>query len=187
MILDAIIGLIVSIFSALFQGVTMVFVPVINLIAVAVEVIVGIFVSGFSLGRLERKKKTGEGQNRQSAASPIVGTVVLLLVMAAAVWFLMWPRLSQREIALIAEDGHSLPFAALVVHTKGGDLQRRTDNAGNIVLPRFSVRAITIKDPRYVEQTWTKGELDSALIVRRTVLGSGLDSLADRLLEPTKE
>ena len=46
---------------------------------------------------------------------------------------------------------------------------------------------IILKDPRYVERTWKESEIESELTVGRTVLGSGLDSLADRLLEPAKE
>jgi len=88
---------------------------------------------------------------------------------------------------LVAEDGHSLPFAALIIHTKDGEQHERTDNAGNIVIPRFSTTSITVKDPRYVEKTWQESEIESELIVGRTILGSGLDSLADKLLKPAKE
>lgn len=69
----------------------------------------------------------------------------------------------------------------------GGDLHRRTDNSGNTRIPRFGTHAITLNDPRYVETTWAKSEIESQLVVRRTVLGSGLDSLAGKLLKPAKE
>lgn len=182
MILDAIIGLFVSLFGFLAAGVAMAFVPLINLLAAGIEAVVGIFVSGFSLGRIERKKR-----DSKSPASAIGGIVTLLLILGLICWFVVAPKIMNREVTLVAEDGHSLPFAALIIHTKSGEQHRRTDNAGNFVIPRFGTTSITMKDPRYVERTWAKSEIESELIVGRTTLGSGLDSLADKLLKPANE
>jgi len=182
MILDAIIGLFASLFGFIAEGVAMAFVPLINLIAAGIEAVIGIFVSGFSLGRIERKKS-----ERKSTASAVGGIMTLLIIVGLIGWFVVAPKVMNRKVTLVAEDGHSLPFAALVIHTGDEDEHERTDNAGNIVIPRFGTTSITVKDPRYVEKTWEKSEIESELVVGRTILGSGLDSLADKLLKPAKE
>ena len=182
MILDAIIGLFASLFGFLAEGVAMAFVPLINLIAAGIEAVIGIFVSGFSLGRIER----GKGDSK-SSASAIGGIVTLLIIIGLIGWLVVAPKVMNREVTLVAEDGHSLPFAALIIHTKDGEQHERTDNAGNIVIPRFTTMSITVKDPRYTEKTWKESEIESELIVGRTILGSGLDSLADKLLKPANE
>ena len=182
MILDAIIALFASLFGFIAEGVGMAFVPLINLIAAGIETVIGIFVSGFSLGRIERRK--GEPKSR----CPAVGGIVTLLIIVGLIgWFIVAPKLMNRKVTLVAEDGHSLPFAALIIHTGNGDQHQRTDNAGNIVIPRFDTNSITVKDPRYVEKTWAKSEIESKLVVGRTISGAGLDSLADKLLKPAKE
>lgn len=182
MILDAIVGLFASLFGFITEGAAMAFAPLINLIAAGIEAVIGIFVSGFSLGRIERNR--GE---RKSAASAVGGVVTLLVVLGSICWLFVAPQVMHRRVTLVAEDGHSLPFAALIIHTGDGDRHQRTDNAGNIVIPRFDTNAVTVKDPRYVEKTWAKSEIESKLVVGRTILGAGLDSLADRLLKPAKE
>lgn len=182
MILDAFIALFVSIWGALVEGVVMTFVPLINCIAAGVEAVIGLFVTGFGLGRIERKRDPSKSQT-----SAVVGFVTLLVVVGWMGSLFVAPKVMNRTITLVAKDGHSLPFAALIVHTRGGDQHRRTDNAGNIVMPRFSTIAVTIKDPRYVEKTWTQSEIEAELVVGRTVLGAGLDSLGDQLLKHAKE
>ena len=182
MILDAIIGLFGSLFGLLVEGAAAVFVPLINLIAAGIEAVVGIVVSGFSLGRIERKK--GESK---SPASVVGGILTVLILIGVIGWLVVAPKVMNRKVTLVAKDGHSLPFAALIIHTKNGDQHERTDNAGTLVIPRFSTTAITVKDPRYIERSWRNSEIKSELIVDRTVLGAGLDSLADRLLKPAKK
>lgn len=181
MILDAIVGLLGSIFGLLFEGIAAVFVPIINGIAAGIEAMVGVFVSGFRLGRVERKER-----DRKTGSA--VGGILALLVMIGLIGcFAVAPKVMNRTVALVAEDGNSLPFAAVIVHTENGDRHARADRAGNLVIPRFRTDAITVKDPRYVERTWKESEIGPELRVARTVLGSGLDSLADRLLKPAKE
>lgn len=182
MILDAIIGLFVSLFGALAAGAAAVFVPLVNVCAVVVEAVVGIFVSGFSLGRIGRSK--GDGK---SSFSMVPGILVLLLLIAMIGWGVVVPKVMTRKVTLVAEDGHSLPFAALVIRTGGSDRHEWTDKAGNIVIPRFATDSLTVKDPRYVEKTWKRSEIGAELTVTRSILGSGLDSLADRLLKSEKE
>ena len=55
------------------------------------------------------------------------------------------------------------------------------------MIPRFGASSITVKDPRYIEKTWQLSEIESELVVGRTILGTGLDSLADKLLKPANE
>ena len=109
-----------------------------------------------------------------------------MLIVGLLGWLVVAPRVMIRKVAFVAEDGHSLPFAAVIIHTSGGNEHRRTDNAGNLVIPRFNISGLTIKDPRYVEQTWPKSGITRELTVSRTKLGASLDSLADRLLAPDK-
>ena len=183
MILDAIIGLFVDLFAALASVCAEMFVPAVNLAFAVVEAVVGLFVAGFRLERLERRAGKGPRADESSKA----GMIFLLVMIVGVVGWWGLPKILNREIALVATDGHSLPFAALVVHTSGGDEHRRTDSAGHVAVPRFTTTAITIKDPRYVEKTWTGAEIGAELIVGRTVLGSGLDFMADRLLKAAKE
>jgi hypothetical protein len=179
MILDTIIGLFLSLFVFFAEKIVMVIVPFVNLITAGIEAVIGIFISGFSLGRIERKK--GESK---PAASAVGGIATSLIIIGLFGWFVLAPKVMNRELTLVADDGQSLPFAALIIHTKGGEQHERTDSAGTILIPRFRTTSVTVKDPRYIEKTWEKSEIESELIVRRTLLGSGLDSLADQLLKP---
>lgn len=182
MILDAFVGLFGSIFDALAGCLAAAFVPFVNLFAALIELVVGIFISGFQMGRLQRRERKGRGE--RSAES---GWIMALVLFGMIVAFFVLPKVMSRNVTLVAKDGHSLPFAAVIIHTKDGERHVRSDNAGNIAIPRFSTEALTIKDPRYVEQTWKESEIDTKLTARRTVLGAGLDSLAGRLLKPAKE
>lgn len=182
MIFDAIIGLFVSIAAALAEAALSIFVPVVNIFAAAIEAIVGIFVAGFSMSRVVRNK--GKGKDKKFTPASMRSQLAILgVVLAIATVSLAYPKVMNREITLVAEDGHSLPFAALVVHKRDGDSHVRTDSAGNAVVPRFSTRGITLKDPRYVERSWQQTEISQTLIAQRTLLGSGLDSVANRLLK----
>lgn len=182
MILDAIIGLLVAIFEAIASSVAAAFLPLMNLLAAGIEAVVCLFVSGFRLGRLTVKKR------ENARVSPAVGGSLTWVILLGLVgWLLSTSNVMKRQMTLVADDGHSLPFAAIIVHTNEGDQHMRTDHAGAIELSRFGTHAITVKDPRYVERRWEKAEMKSPLVVERTVLGAGLDSLADRLLKPAKD
>ncbi len=182
MILDAIIALFAPLFGLLAEGVTLTVVPFVNLLAAGIEIVVGVFVKGFSLGRIERKKR-----ETPSTASTVGGIVTLLIIVGLVAWLVIAPTLMNRKVTLVAEEGHSLPFAALIIHTGHGDQHKRTDNSGNIPIPRFGTPSITINDPRYVEQTWENSEIKSELVVKRAILGSSLDSLANKLLKPEQK
>jgi hypothetical protein len=182
MILDAIIGLFGSLFGLLVECIAAAFVPLVNLIAAGIEAVVGILVSGFSLGRVQRKKR-----DRATTGSAVGGILTLVAILCLIGWVVVAPKVMNRKVTLVAKDGHSLPFAALIVHTDDGDRHERTDKAGNIVIPRFGTRALTVKDPRYIEQRWEKSGIESQLVVGRTTLGSSLDSFASKLLKPSKK
>ena len=199
MILDAIIGLFAALFGLLFEGVAALFVPLVNFLAAGVEAIIGLFVGGFSLARIERKRETTAStaacettaSSASAAASRMtapaaVGVAIVLFILGAIVAFAA-PKMMNRQITLVAADGHSLPYAAVIIHTSGGDEHRRTDDSGNITIPRFTTTSVTVKDPRYVEQTWRKSEIGSQLVVERTRLGAGLDVIAGHLLKPAKQ
>lgn len=187
MILDEIIALLGSIVVFLMEGIIAGFVIIFNLIAACIEFIVGLFVAGYKLGRIERKKSCSEGKEEPSKASFIGSTLTLLCIVGVIGFIFFGSKIMDRTVTLVAKDGHSLPFAAVIIHTNDGDQYVRTDNAGNIVIPRFGTNSLTIKDARYVERTWQDSEIESKVMVDRTILGSGLDILADRLLKPKKE
>jgi hypothetical protein len=119
--------------------------------------------------------------------STVVSVSTLLILFGVTGWFVIPPEVMNRTVTLLGKDGHALPFAAVIVHTSNGDRHERTNSAGNIVIPRFRTDALTVKDPRYVEATWKRSEIESKLTVSRTVLGSRLDSFADRLLKRARE
>jgi len=192
MILDSIIGLFASIIGGVLvpaaEVLSFVFVAVVNLLAAAVEAIIRIFVSGFRLGRLSKwERKSGvEDDKPETPDSPMAIWWSILTATAIFAAIFLGPKIIHQNVTLVAKDGHSLPFATMIIHTKKGDTHIRTDNAGNITIPRFTTKGITIKDPRYIERRWNPDEIDSQLVVQRTILGSSLDSLADRLLKTAK-
>ena len=114
-----------------------------------------------------------------------LSTIVIFLLVVGGIFIyeIVW----HRDIAFVAEDGHSLPFAPVSIFMQEKIEHQRTDNAGNITIPRFGVDMIKITGPRYVDQSWDASEIDSILVVKRTFLGSSLDKLADQLLKPASE
>lgn len=179
MILDAIVVFLVGLISALAEGTMMLAVPLVNLFAAAIELIVGIFVPSFKLGRLERKNT--EGRSWIFRAGSLLTVLVLLGVVC---WIFVLPGILNRKVTLVAEDGNTLPFAPVVIQTKKEERFERTDRSGKVKLPRFQTVALSLKDPRYVQKTWPHSEIEKTLVAERSVLGSGLDKLGDRLLKP---
>lgn len=180
MILDAIIGLFGSIFAVLFEGIPALVVLVVNLIAAAIDLVVGIFTAGFTVGRMQRRP----ANERRKLSRPNVLVSLGVIVIVIGAFFFLNPSAFKRKVSLVAQEGHSLPFAALIIHTNTGDRHERSDSAGNILLPRFGINGLTIKDPRYVQQTWSGSQIESTLTVKRTILGSGLDFMAKKLMKP---
>ena len=181
MILDTIIVAVVAFLSLIAEAVSLVAIPLINLSAAIVEVILGLFFTGFSLGRLKRESAQRKTPSLREKISVSFLVLVCLLLGALVV-----PKLIFRSVTFISKDGHSLPYAALIVHTWSGDHHTRTDSSGNVEVSRFTTTSITIKDPRYVEQTWQESELSGPVTAQRTLLGSGLDSVVGKVLHPSK-
>jgi hypothetical protein len=178
MILDVIIAL----FEPLFTGLLTLLAGIFNLIAAGLEFLIALAVPAFRIKRLGRKERIeGEQVRESSRFVPIAGALVVAGLTAAAACL---PMLMKRTITLVAKDGHSLPYAALILHASDGDEHLRSDNAGNFKAPRFGLKGITIKDPRYVEQTWRGDAITRQLVVSRTVLGTSLDRWAGKLMKP---
>ncbi|MEM7698372.1 MAG: hypothetical protein AAF236_08220 [Verrucomicrobiota bacterium] len=181
MILDTIIVFLISIFSATASAVSLICVPIVNLLLAGIEMLVSLFISGFKLGRLSRRKR-----ERRPAIQQIMGLVPVIAVLGAIAWLVIWPQVGSRRITLLAPDGHTLPLTGVVVETDSSDQHIRSDNSGGISIPRFSTRAVEINDPRYVSKRWESEDIGPELIVERTLLGSGLDRFAGELLKPAE-
>lgn len=180
MILDDIIAALVALFGVLIEGTLVLIEPLFNLVAWGIEGLVSLFIPDFRMRRMRRKKERSRG-------SVIAGLSILAVILALVCWLFVLPKVMNRTVTFVAKDGQSLTYAGVIVHTKKEDRHRRTNRSGEIKIPRFATESITIKDARYVEQTWEKSEIEETLTVRRSVLGSGLDMLSDRLRRPAEE
>lgn len=192
MILDELIVLFVTIICSLVEGMIGASVVVINLIAGLIELIVGLFIAGFKLGRLEPPARDHEPDEdhpryKQTWVSPRKSLIIMFSLLGVIGCLIAGPSLMKRKVTLLAEDGHTLPFAALIIHTRDGDQRQHTDVAGKVHIPRFTTTALTVNDPRYMGKTWQKSEIGSELTVGRTILGSSLDAVAGRLLKPSSK
>lgn len=174
MIFDAIAALIGAIIEPIIGTILLALVGALNLFIFIIEAIGSIFVSGFNLKRIPRKGRTPKKSDWVTTG------VVLLSILLVVLYF----EIKDREIQFVAEDGHSLPYAEIVVKTDKIVRNERTDKVGRIEVPRFGLVSVTLADPRYVEKTWSHEELKPRLIAERTILGKGLDKIANTLLQP---
>ncbi|MCH9670336.1 MAG: hypothetical protein K0U93_02700 [Gammaproteobacteria bacterium] len=182
MIIDEIIALFGTIFGLLLEGLSGLVVPVVNILIAAIELILGIFIEGFSLRRLNRYRRKNRGATR--GRGTVFALAIAAIVVGAAI---VYPLITEREITFVAKDGHPLPFATVVVYS-GDDVERfRTNSVGEVSVPRFGVDKLQIKSARYVERTWNAAQITSTLVVQRTRLGAGLDKIAERLLKPADD
>jgi len=179
MILDDLIAALVALVELLVEGITFVIEPLVNLIAAGIEAVVGLVIPGFRTGRMKKRKP------RRGAI--LAGLTLITVIGLACGWAIFGPKILNRTVTFVAEDGHSLTYAGVIVHTAKEDRHRRTNRQGELRIPRFATRALTLKDARYVGQRWEKSEIQDTLTARRTLMGSGLDRLADRLRRPAKE
>jgi hypothetical protein len=198
MIIDDIIALFFSIFEGLFvflfEGIALLFASIINIFILFIELIVGLFVTGFSMKKVKpykRKKKDNdhnEYNHQKDENSSEYGKYVLYIFIGVIVAFLLIKpyisSLSYQDITLVAKDGKSLPFASVVIYRDGAVEHRRTKNDGSLRIKKSGLEKIVINDKRYVETTWLTEDLADILVVKRTILGSGLDVLANKLLKP---
>ena len=180
MILDS---LIVAI-AGLFELSVILFAGFINLFLKLIELIVRIFIHGYQIKKLPTKKfraeKTEDSNNEaQENSKSSIWVPVIVISLIALVMFIM--AFKNKEIHFVAVDGNSLPFAKIVVVTEDGEVNKRTDISGKVDIPRFGILSIKISDPRYKEQSWSSDEISSQLVVKRSLLGSGLDKLSNML------
>ena len=178
MILDEFIAFFAGFFIAAFAVVAIPVIFLINAVSALIEFIVGIFSDGFTIPRIQRKKK------ERSKIERLAGWALFVVILGTVFWVIAWPRFSQREITIVAADGYVAPLASLIIEKGEGHERSRTDTEGKVTIPRFGVTALVVKDARYVEKKWLSSEIDDELSVERTVLGSGLDFLKDQLLKP---
>ncbi|MEM7254060.1 MAG: hypothetical protein AAF493_21790 [Pseudomonadota bacterium] len=172
-ILDELIALIGSLILLIVEGVAAIVAALVNAILIVLEAIIGFFVNGFSLRRVKRYRR-GEG-NRTWPALVIVVLVSFVLVFGYD-WF------RYREITFVAEDGHSLPFASVVIHQGDEEHHDRTDASGHVYIPRFGVDAIELRSTRYVNKRWSREELSDTLVAERSAIAGGLEKVLKRVL-----
>ena len=177
MILDAIAALVGAIIEPLIAAVSVVLVGFLNLGILIAEAIGSIFVSNLKFKRISKR-------TRDPKRSDWIPTAVIF---AIALLFIGYLQIKDREIQFVAVDGHSLPYAEVIVRTDNTERNERTDKVGRIDVPRFGLVSVSLMDPRYVEKTWTREELQPRLVAERTFLGSGLDKIANALLKPEKD
>ncbi len=183
-----------GLFGFLFEGFALFFGAIINLFLLLIELIIGLFITGFTMKRVKpykRKKKTEEfneyNQQKESDDSSKVGLYVVIAIVVGL--FVVKPivsYVSYQDVTFVAKDGHSLPFASVVIYRNSGVEHKRTKNDGSLRIEKSGLEKIVINDKRYVETTWLSSELDDILVVKRTILGSGLDILAKKLLQPAQ-
>ncbi len=178
MILDAIIAFIAALVEPVVFGMAFIFVPFLNLLIQFLELVISMFVSGFKIKRIE--KRSWEERKRLKSTASTCGSFTVLGIVVLAIVVV---DILDREVQFVATDGHSLPFAEVVITTENGTRNERTDKTGNLEIPRFGALELSMVDPRYIKKSWTREEIDRRLVVERTVLGSTLDKFANTLLK----
>ncbi|MEM0895477.1 MAG: hypothetical protein AAGJ79_01235 [Verrucomicrobiota bacterium] len=183
MILDDLIAAIAALFASILQlgaGIALIGATILNFFLFLIESLIGLFLSGFKLGRIETKREI-------SKKCQISSWITVATFAGVLFWIFAMPAIMEREITFIADDGHTLPMAGVVIETSSQTMHNRTTVAGKVKIPRFSTKSVSIRDSRYVETTWQGDEIESTLITKRTVLGSSLDKLSGMLRKSADE
>ena len=175
MILDGIAAIIGALIEPIVMAAVYLVAGIANLFLIVVEFVVGLFVHGYKTKRIKAKNWKEKSSNLSGWGSL---AVLAIIVLAIAVMEFM-----DKEVQLVASDGHSLPYAEVLITTDKEIRNERTDKTGKVEIPRFGLVSLSIIDPRYVEHTWLEGEIDRRLVVERTILGSGLDKVVNSLLK----
>jgi hypothetical protein len=191
MIIDELIALIFSFVGMIIEGFSAFFVLIFNGLAYLIEFIMLLFVSDFSLGRAKRYKRSKKEENKseynhQNQPEAGVEKYYPILVVLFVIIFFTFNHYKTRDITFVAEDGHSLPFASIVIYQGEQVFHKRTKNDGSLEIPRFGVDKVVINDKRYKKATWQANEIKGILTVKRSFLGKGVDKLASKLLERIK-
>lgn len=187
MILDDLIALSAVIFEVVFMAFFYIFAGIINVCIFLLELIIGIFVKGYSIKRVPRREwrkksseKLSEPEKQKLSKVQLWSFIVIL---AAVLSFSAYQMLKEKEILFVATDGKSLPLAKIVITDSDGVKSRRTDSSGVLKVPRFGLVSLKIADARYKEEIWSGEEIKERIIVKRSMLGSGLDKISNMLLK----
>jgi len=178
MIFDAVISLfslVVDFIAGLLIAATF---PIVNAVFALIELVVGLFTSAFSLPRLDRATAKDS-----SKAKAIVSAIVTATIVFSWAWF----SYKDRTVTLTGADGHTLPFASVIVTADGQIAHTRTDESGNLDIPRFGHISLTVKDARYSELTLTNDSISRVVVVERTSVGGFLDETANFMIDKAKQ
>lgn len=175
MILDTIISAVGGILLSVVDLFTVALLLFYNAFLTGLERIIRFFNPGFCLNRFRL------GQEKRSLRRRKAGGLMVFVLIVAVLGWMGVDLLLHRTVTLVAEDGAPLPLAAIAIQTVNGSKERRTDLSGRVAIPRFSTSSLTIKDPRYVEQTWPVSEIEFDLVASRTSFGEKLDDAVRRL------
>lgn len=173
--------LIVLFLAPILVAVEAVLVPIVNVFLLVVELILRLFISGFQIKRL--KKRNWKERKERLRVNDYVSLVFIIVAVSG---FLISGFILNREIAFIASDGHSLPFAEVVVTRNQQQINERTDMEGKLSISRFGTEQITMIDPRYSSKTWRGYEITERLVVERSKVGNAIELLTKKILKTVK-
>ncbi len=193
MILDEIISLVFALIYLIIEGLSLLLSFIINMFIALIELILDLFGKKRSIKRVKRFKRRKNEQNHneynhlEEQDNPIREYTALVCVLVAVViaGFVFIPRMfpTHKDITFVATDGNKLPFASVIVYHNGQQESKRTDNQGNLRVEKSGLEKITMNDKRYKKTTWQTVEIDDVLVVKRSLLGTSLDILADKILK----
>ena len=184
MIIDAFIAAIALVFEPILFIIIYLLAGAVNLLLGLLELTIGLFIHGFSLKRIPKRDwKREKLENKPPSKYRIWGSLCVLAVIILLMSFL---KFKDKEVHFVATDGNSLPYAEIVITTNNEVIKKRTSISGKIEVPRFGLVSLKINDPRYKDQTWTGEEIKSELVVKRSLIGSGLDTVVDFIKKEKK-
>jgi hypothetical protein len=173
--------LLVLLIAPILIAIEAVAIPIINFFLFIIEIIVRLFISGFQINRVEKislqQRKEGVG------IKDYIAVVFVVLFLTA---FVVSGPILNKEIIFIANDGHSIPFAEVVVTKNHREENKRTDMEGKLSVSRFGTDTIKIIDPRYVSKTWQGNEIKDKLIVERSKVGNAIELVTKKILSTIK-
>lgn len=194
MIIDEIITFIFSIVTLIIEGIGLLISAIINLFIMIIELILNLFGRKRSIKRVNlfKRKKTAVHHNEynhlKQADDSRTGAYKYLmyaLILFTVIGYFSFNHLFNpyKEIRFIAEDGKHLPFASVIVYHDGSKMHKKTDSNGKLRIKKSELDKIVMTDKRYQKITWHTDEIDDTLTVKRSLLGSSLDILAEKLLK----
>lgn len=173
--------ILVLLLAPILLAVEAILVPLVNLFILIIELTVRLFISGFQIKRLERRR----WKNRKEGfgLSDYISAGFIILFISA---FLISGPILNREIQFIASDGHSIPYAEVVLTKNQHKKNLRTDMEGKITISRFGTNQVEIIDPRYVSKIWQEEEISDRLIVERSKVGNAIEHLTKKIMDRLK-